>query len=126
VKLEAKIEGEPALPLDESLVRRAMENLVTNALKHTGSGGDVTLSIIPGARGVAVEVADRGPGVPADLKPRMFEKFGSVEAARGQQRKGIGLGLYLVKLVAEGHGGHASVEDRPGGGSIFRLTLGAA
>jgi signal transduction histidine kinase len=56
----------------------------------------------------------------------MFEKFGSVEAKQGGKRKGIGLGLYLVKLVAEGHGGAVSVEDRPGGGSVFRLVLGTS
>ena len=50
---------------------------------------------------------------------------GSVEAKTGARRKGIGLGLYLVKLVAEGHEGSVAVEDRPGGGSVFRLILGA-
>jgi signal transduction histidine kinase len=56
----------------------------------------------------------------------MFEKFGSVEAKRGGTRQGYGLGLYLVKLVAQGHGGTVSVADRPGGGTVFRMTLGAA
>ena len=126
VRLAGAVEGDPMLPLDESLVRRAVENLVSNAIKYTAAGQEVTVSLLPSERGVAIEVADRGPGVPAELRARAFEKFGSLEAARGQQRKGIGLGLYLVKLVAEGHGGTVSVEDRPGGGSIFRLTLGAA
>jgi signal transduction histidine kinase len=74
---------------------------------------------------VTIEVSDRGPGVPDDQKATMFEKFGSVEAKKGGARRGIGLGLYMVKLVAQGHGGTVSVEDRPGGGSVFRLTLGA-
>ncbi|HUJ26272.1 MAG TPA: hybrid sensor histidine kinase/response regulator [Myxococcales bacterium] len=126
VELRRDIEAELQLPLDEELVRRALENLVSNAVKYTAAGGDVVVGVHPGPGGVAVEVADRGPGIPAELKPQMFEKFGSLEAARGHIRKGIGLGLYLVKLVAEGHGGAVSVEDRPGGGSIFRLTLGAA
>ena len=126
VALRREVEGEPMFLLDEGLVRRALENLVSNALKYTAAGGDVLVGVHPGAGGVAVEVADRGPGIPAELRPHLFEKFGSLEAARGHIRKGIGLGLYLVKLVAEGHGGAVSVEDRPGGGSIFRLTLGAA
>ena len=72
-----------------------------------------------------MEVADRGPGIPPEARAQLFEKFGSVEAQQGGRRKGIGLGLYLVKLVAEGHGGTVSVADRPGGGTVFRLTLGA-
>jgi len=112
--------------LDENLLRRSLENLVSNALKYTPSGGDVTVAVRRSDESVQIEVADRGPGIPDDLKHSMFEKFGSVEAKRGGHRKGIGLGLYLVKLVAQGHGGAVSVEDRPGGGSVFRLTLGAA
>ena len=73
---------------------------------------------------VEIEVADRGPGIPDELKGSLFEKFGSVEVKRGGVRKGFGLGLYLVKLVAQGHGGEVSVEDRPGGGSVFRMILG--
>jgi len=126
VRLEREGGEGPAAALDEGLVRRSLENLVGNALKYTPAGGDVTVSVRGEEGAVVIEVADRGPGIPGDLKQGMFEKFGSVEAKRGQSRKGFGLGLYLVKLVAEGHGGAASVADRPGGGSVFRLTLGAA
>jgi len=126
VRLSREVEGEPVAALDENLLRRSLENLVSNALKYTPSGGDVTVAVRRSDESVQIEVADRGPGIPDDLKHSMFEKFGSVEAKRGGHRKGIGLGLYLVKLVAQGHGGAVSVEDRPGGGSVFRLTLGAA
>ncbi len=126
VSLTGAAAGEPTAALDENLVKRALENLLTNSLKYTPAGGDVAVSVQAENGAVVIEVADRGPGIPADLKASMFEKFGSVEAKRGQARKGFGLGLYLVKLVAEGHGGAVSVEDRPGGGSVFRLTLGAS
>ncbi len=108
--------------LDGSLVRRALENLLSNALRHTPAGGDVAVTVRCGSA-VEVEVADRGPGVPDALKALLFEKFGSLEAIRGGARKGFGLGLYLVRLVAHGHGGSVAVRDRDGGGSIFRLTL---
>jgi signal transduction histidine kinase len=126
VSLTRKVDKGAQASLDENLFRRSLENLLSNALKYTPSGGDVTVEVrrIDGV--VQVEVADRGPGIPDDLKSNMFEKFGSVEAKRGQKRKGFGLGLYLVRLVAEGHGGEVSVADRPGGGSVFRLTLGAS
>lgn len=126
VQLSRSVEGDPAAALDASLVRRSLENLVSNALKYTPGGGDVVVSVRAGGGQVAIDVADRGPGIPDAQKSNMFEKFGSVEAKQGGQRKGIGLGLYLVKLVAQGHGGAVSVEDRPGGGSLFRLILGTA
>jgi len=126
VHLTRSVEGEPEAPLDQNLVRRSLENLLSNALKYTPRGGDIAVAVRANAGLVAIEVADRGPGIPDEQKKGMFEKFGSVEQKQGGQRKGIGLGLYLVKLVAQGHGGAVTVEDRPGGGSVFRLTLGSA
>ena len=125
VRLVRTVQGEPMAPLDENLVKRSLENLVSNAVKYTPAGGDVEIALRRVDGHVEIEVADRGPGVPDEQKPDMFEKFGSVEAKTGARRKGIGLGLYLVKLVAEGHEGSVAVEDRPGGGSVFRLILGA-
>ncbi len=125
VRLESLVEGQPSALLDGGLVRRSLENMLTNALKYTPAGSDVAVAVRSGPAQVVLEVADRGPGVPDEMKATLFEKFGSVEAKRGGHRKGIGLGLYLVKLVAQGHGGTVSVEDRPGGGSVFRLALGA-
>ncbi len=125
VRLSRSVEGEPLASLDQSLVRRSLENLLSNALKYTPGGGDVAVTVQSSAARVQIEVADRGPGIPDDQKTSLFEKFGSVEQKQGGRRKGIGLGLYLVKLVAQGHGGTVSVADRPGGGSIFRLTLAA-
>jgi two-component system sensor histidine kinase/response regulator len=124
VRFSHALEGDPTAPVDEKLVRRSLENLLSNAVKYTPSGGDVSVLVRREDGMVWIDVADRGPGVPDELKSGMFEKFGSVEAQRGGNRKGVGLGLYLVKLVAEGHGGEVSVADRPGGGSVFRLTLG--
>ena len=69
-------------------------------------------------------MADRGPGIPDAYKPTMFEKYGSVEARAGNGRRGVGLGLYMVRLVAAAHHGAVSVEDRAGGGTVFRLRLG--
>jgi len=73
--------------------------------------------------GGAVEIADRGPGIPDALKTEVFEKFGSVEAKRDTARRGYGLGLYLVRLVLAAHEGSVSVSDREGGGSVFHVFL---
>jgi two-component system, sensor histidine kinase and response regulator len=123
VEVSTAVEGEGKALLDGKLVRRAIENLLGNALKYTPGGGDVAVVVRNLPDAVEVDVADRGPGIPADLKASMFEKFGSVEAKKGGPRKGFGLGLYLVKLVAEGHAGAAHVLDRQGGGAVFRVRL---
>jgi signal transduction histidine kinase len=123
VDLRWELEGEAEAPLDGRLVQRSIENLLSNALKYTPKGSDVLVLVRTQGGAVVLEVADRGPGVPDELKGVLFERFGSLEAHRGSERRGVGLGLYLVKLVAQAHGGGVSVHDRPGGGAIFRLNL---
>ena len=123
VALSSKLDGESSARADRKLLQRSVENLLSNALKYTSPGSDVFVHARNYAGFVEIEVGDRGPGVPDALKSTMFERFGSVEAHKGMQRRGIGLGLYFVKLVAEAHGGDVSVHDRPGGGALFRLRL---
>jgi len=123
IEVSTAVEGKAKASLDGKLVRRAIENLLGNALKYTPGGKDVSVTVRHLLDAVEVDVADRGPGIPAELKASMFEKFGSVEVKKGGARKGFGLGLYLVKLVAEGHAGRAQVLDREGGGAVFRVRL---
>jgi two-component system, sensor histidine kinase and response regulator len=123
IDLSTTVEGNPVAFLDGKLVRRALENLLGNALKYTPGGKDVAVSVRHDGATVEFEVKDRGPGIPGDLKPTMFQKYGSVEAKKGGPRKGFGFGLYMVRLVAEGHEGMAEVIDREGGGAVFRLRL---
>ncbi len=124
VALDVTTPAGVSLPLDRKLVRRAVENLLSNAMKYTR--GRVEVSVVPGASCAEVRVGDTGTGIPEAYKPALFEKFGSVEARQGNARRGIGLGLYMVRLVAAAHGGSVSAEDRVGGGTVFRLHLGAA
>jgi two-component system sensor histidine kinase/response regulator len=118
--------GEALASIDGNLVRRSVENLLGNALKYTPAGGDVFVAARQGDGVVEIEVGDRGPGIPGELKATIFEKYGSVEARKGGPRKGFGLGLYMVKLVADGHDGNAEVTDRDGGGAVFRVRLCSA
>jgi two-component system, sensor histidine kinase and response regulator len=113
------------LNADRKLVRRAIENLLGNALKYTPEGSIVRTAIRRAGTEVEIEVADRGCGVPEAFKQQVFQKFASVEAARGEARRGVGLGLYLVSLVATAHGGRTSVRDRNHGGAAFGLYLPA-
>lgn len=124
VPLRVTLDGEPAATLDRRLVIRAVENLLSNAIRHTGPGTTVDIRASNGPNDVAIEIADRGEGVADEFKNVLFQKFGSIEAPkRGGRHRGYGLGLYLVRLVAEAHGGRVSVADREGGGATFRLTL---
>jgi signal transduction histidine kinase len=108
---------------DRRLLRRAVENLVSNALKFSRSGETVAIVARTSPEGVAIEVLDRGPGVAQELRGRLFEKFGSSDAKSRGGRRGYGLGLYFVKLVATAHDGSVAAETRDGGGSLFRLLL---
>ena len=123
VQVVCSLEGDASASVDDKLLRRSVENLLSNALKYTPVATDVSIVVRNHMGWIEIEVGDRGTGVPEDLKRTMFEKFGSLEARRGAARRGIGLGLYLVKLVAGAHGGDVSVHDRPGGGALFRLRL---
>ena len=126
IDLTTTVDGHPVASVDGRLVRRAIENLLGNALKHTPAGKEVSVAIRHRDGTVEIEVGDRGPGIPAHLKAGMFQKYGSVEAKNGGPRRGFGLGLYMVKLVADGHGGSAEILDGDGGGAIFRLRLQAS
>ncbi len=122
--LQIELVGDDAMvDVDATLLRRAIENLLINALRYTQPRSVVTLAFDVSGAEIDVTVADRGPGVPDAFKRSVFEKYGSVESGAGRVRRGCGLGLYLVKLVSEAHGGTASVEDRDGGGATFRMRL---
>jgi signal transduction histidine kinase len=115
-----RIESEPMLvDVDRAKVERIVENLLNNAARHTPAGTAVQVLVTERDKGVVVVVEDEGPGVPDDVKGEIFEPFRQGAAARG----GVGIGLSLVQRFAELHGGSARVEDRPGGGARFVVTL---
>jgi signal transduction histidine kinase len=120
------VEVEPVkLPLDPIRVRQAVENLLDNALRLTGRGGVIVLRTKRIGDAVQISVDDSGPGFPPDLLDRAFEPFTS--AATGVEnngsRTGAGLGLAIVRAVAEAHGGTAAAENLPGGGARVTFLL---
>jgi two-component system sensor histidine kinase MprB len=102
---------------DPEELERAIWNLVENAAKWSNGTGRVDVAIADGE----VIVRDHGPGVAAADRPFVFDRFYRSEAARGQS--GSGLGLAIVRQIAESHGGRVEVDDAPGGGARFRLSL---
>ena len=108
---------------DAGFLRRALTNLVGNALKFTYEGG-VRVWAEPAAEGfIALRVQDTGPGIPPEALDRIFEKFGQVEQPPGAPRVGTGLGLTFVKLATESMGGHVEVESELDHGSTFSVYL---
>lgn len=116
--------GLPRLTADPGLLERILVNLLDNALKFTPAGGRVELQIGAAGSEVQVSVSDTGPGIAAEFRERIFERFGQVPGSSGR-RHGTGLGLAFAKLAVEAHGGRIWIEDNPAGGSRFclRLTL---
>jgi signal transduction histidine kinase len=101
-------------------IKRAVRNLVENAVAY-GHKADVRISDT--SDGYEVLVEDEGPGIPEDDRQRVFEPFVRLEGSRNEATGGTGLGLTLVKAIAEGHGGAVQLENRPGGGLRARMHL---
>jgi two-component system sensor histidine kinase KdpD len=117
------VEAEEVLvPVDAPKIERVLENLVMNAVRHTDDEVTIWVRVWAGAGGAFVAVEDDGPGVPDDLQSAIFEPFrqGPTAAAHAP---GTGIGLSLVAMFTELHGGRAWVEERVGGGASFRVFL---
>ncbi|GAB1820510.1 DUF4153 domain-containing protein [Herbidospora sp. RD11066] len=107
---------------DPVLLAQVLANLLDNAVRHSPSGGTVTLTSRASSDGtVEIEVADEGPGIPLDDRQRVFERFSRLDAARAADAGGAGLGLAIAKEIAELHGGTIGVGD--GTGCHMVLTL---
>src|SRR4029077_1172864 len=109
--------------LDAPKVERIVENLVTNALRHTPPGAEVWVRAVPKDGGLLLIVEDDGTGIPPELREEIFEPFRQAPGSATGHSPGVGIGLSLVGRFAALHGGRAWVEDRPGGGASFRVLL---
>jgi signal transduction histidine kinase len=122
-RVGAEVRGEPvSLAGEERLLRRAVRNLIENARRYGGGAVEVTLA--GEGDGAVLRVSDRGPGVPPAYRERIFEPFFRMPG-HAEREGGVGLGLALVRQIAERHGGRVSCEPRAGGGSSFSLHLPA-
>ncbi len=126
-RVGAEVHIDASFPLtphqgDERLLRRALRNLLENARRYGGPQVELFLQSTRGQLELAV--ADRGPGVPPEQRERIFEPFYRLPG-HAEHAGGVGLGLSLVRQIAERHGGQVRCEAREGGGSLFVLTLPA-
>ncbi len=120
-------EPEVRIWFEQDLMDKVVTNLVSNALRHSPPGGQVTLALERRGQIVRVWVRDQGPGVPVLQRSSVFERFVQLDAIGGTKKGGTGLGLALVKELVELHGGEVGVEDgHPGAHFWFALPLGVA
>jgi signal transduction histidine kinase len=106
-----------AVMADREMLRRAILNLVLNAVDAMPRGGELVVTCYRGRRGLELEIADSGPGLPLDDKQRMFDPFYTTKAT------GTGLGLSIVKRIAEAHGGCVTAMNCPEGGAAFTIVV---
>ena len=108
---------------DADAVRQILVNLLSNAAKYAAADGPVDVVVQKGADGVSVEVRDRGPGLSAQARKRVFERFYRQEEALESKTEGLGLGLSISRALAREMDGDLTVAARPGGGCVFTLRL---
>ena len=122
-KITVTLELPAAVNVSGDAIRlgQAINNLVDNALKYTPSGGRVILGVSADATDARFVVTDNGPGVPLAERSAIFRRLYRSDSSRSQ--RGFGLGLSLAKAIAEAHGGTITVDEAPGGGARFTLSL---
>src|SRR5204862_6772067 len=104
-------------------LRQVMQNLLSNALKHTPAGGRIRVRVARDGCDATVAVADDGPGIPAGDLERVFERFYRVDQARGRDRGGTGLGLAIGRRIVELHGGRVWADSVAGRGATVTFTI---
>jgi signal transduction histidine kinase len=102
---------------------RLLDNLISNAIKFTPTGGRINIRLQRDNGTAILEVSDTGVGIPSDKLERVFDRFYQVDGSSTRRYGGTGLGLALVKEIAISHGGQVSVESTVGKGSTFRVNL---
>ena len=125
VELKKEIDGGVYANIDVGLMTRLVQNLVENAIKYTPEGGHVTVSLRREGDALALAVADDGIGIAKKDLPHIYDRFWQADASRGAD-SGSGLGLSMVKQIAEAHGGRMDVKSAPGRGSTFTYRMAAS
>jgi heavy metal sensor kinase len=108
---------------DRTLLRQVLMNLLHNAIRHSETGGGIVLEIAKLPAGASCMVRDEGPGIPAEHRPRLFQRFFRADPARSRAEGGAGLGLALALSIVRLHGGTLELVDHPGRGAWFRMLL---
>jgi heavy metal sensor kinase len=123
IHLQGECQAVPPLMGDASQLKQALINLLDNALRHTPSGGTITVRVGIHHTSIRLSVEDTGPGIESQHLPHLFERFYRVDQARDRQSGGTGLGLAIVKEIVEAHGGCIEAQSQIGTGTTMTITL---
>jgi two-component system sensor histidine kinase/response regulator len=113
----------PPTPVDRQQIRRVIDNLLSNALKFTPSGGMISVSVKPHQQGVCLQVDDTGPGIPEEEADRLFVEFGTTSNVPTGGEKSTGLGLSICQRIVSAHNGNINYKNLPEGGARFSVIL---
>jgi two-component system sensor histidine kinase VicK len=123
VPLEASLDAAGRARIDPGRLEQAVMVLLDNATKYSPTGSLVRLAAASDRSSLVIGVADRGPGIAADVLPTIFERFNRGDRRRGGRRSGAGLGLSIAQAIASAHGGVIVAESREGQGTRMTLTV---
>jgi heavy metal sensor kinase len=122
-KLSVEVLDDIDVMIDRLVLREAISNVVDNAIKYSRRGATIHIRVFSRDGAGVIEVVDQGPGIPAEHRQRIFDRFFRVDQARSRESGGTGLGLAIAKWAVEANGGVIDADHAPGGGSVFRITL---
>ena len=121
VAIETHVEPGLHAHVDDTRLRQALDNLIDNAIRHAGQGGSVTIEARHEGEWLLMAVADSGPGFPPEFVGQAFEPFSRADEGRNRDQGGAGLGLAIVRAVAEAHRGTVTAGNRPEGGAVVEM-----
>lgn len=113
--------GIPMLYADVVMIEQVLTNLLENAIRHSPDGSELEIRVETSHSRANIAIADRGPGIPAGLEDKLFEKF--YQTQREAAQSGVGLGLAICRAIVELHGGRIGARNRPDGGAVFEFGL---
>ncbi len=123
VDLQCECEPVPDIEGDADRLGQMLDNLISNALKFTPTDGEVSVKVSNEDPNISISVADTGPGISEADRERLFDRFFRASFAVEKSVPGVGLGLSIAKAIAEGHGGHVTIESKVGEGTTFTVEL---
>jgi len=123
VETEFKTDNGFTAEIDRFQVTRVFNNLLSNAVKYCEKNPAIRIEVSAEERRLVIRVSDNGVGIPKEARSEVFNKFYRCSYNQPQKIKGLGLGLYFVRRIAEAHGGSAEVESTPGEGATFIIVL---
>jgi len=125
ITLESTVDEDLEFIADPQRLEQALQNVASNAIRHTPDGGRIELRAVPDGEQLRITVRDTGPGIPVEHLPHIFDRFYKVDASRTATGtpSGSGLGLSIVRAIVERHGGTITASNAPGGGAQFEIIL---